>query len=144
MLTVVPLALALVAVIPFYRFEHSLLSREQGITARQKKQLMALRVFNHAAFSVIPALLEVLREENPLGPGFRQNIEPQPIVKGIQQRLIQLIHIATQLGVESICAAVQYIPLWAYEIAALPEPDEKAAGELPEKSKKQGENRTIL
>jgi hypothetical protein len=122
MLTVIPLALALVAVIPFNRFERNLLLREQGITPMQKKQLMALRVFNHTAFSVIPALLEVLREENPLDSGPSVPIKSQPLIKTFQQQLILLIHIATQVAVESICAAVQYIPLWAHEIAALPEP----------------------
>jgi hypothetical protein len=86
---------------------------------------MALRVFNHIAFGVLPGMLEVLREERffdvkaartgPLG-GRR-------FWTRVGGRLVHL-------GVGAICASLQYIPLWAYEIGQLPEkasrPKEKA------------------
>lgn len=111
MLTVVPLALAMVAMLPLERAERNLLSRAQGITTLQKKALMAIRVFSHIAFFVLPTLLEVLREERPL-PGrtlYRRRGRP-------------LLRLLIHLAVESICAAIQYIPIWAHEIERLPEP----------------------
>lgn len=111
MLTVVPLALALVAMLPLDRMERDLLLRAQGITALQKKALMAIRVFNHTAFFVLPTLLEMLREERPFSGQAARWWHGRAVLR-------LMIHLA----VESICASIQYIPIWAYEIDQLPEP----------------------
>ena len=124
MLTVVPLALALVAMIPFQRLEQRLLYRPEGVTLRQKKVLMVLRVFNHTAFFVIPSLLEVLREERAMTFQQINGNEPFSLGRRSLHRIRRLLQIITYLAVQSICAAIQFIPLWAYEIGSLPEPDE--------------------
>lgn len=125
MLTVVPLALALVAMIPFNNFERRLLLRPDGIYPFQKKLLMVLRVFNHTVFFVVPSVVEVLREE-------RSIVRMESIPAGNRKtggygwlRFRRLGEVVTYLAVESICAAVQFIPLWAYEIGQLPEPGER-------------------
>lgn len=108
MLTVVPLALALVVQVPFQRLEQRLLAGHRGAGRVEKSVLMALRVFNHIVYFVIPNILEVLREERN---------------QGGRPRWRRLLATMTQVGVEGICAAVRYIPLWAMEIAALPDPE---------------------
>lgn len=110
MLTVVPLALAMVVQVPFGRLEQGLLEGRRGVGRRAKASLMALRVFNHVVYFVIPNILEVLREED--GPGRRRHL------------LWTLIHV----GVEAICGAVRYVPLWALEIAALPDGEGEGRG----------------
>jgi hypothetical protein len=104
MLTVIPLGLALVASVPFQILEQQVLTGKNGISRAEKNRLMALRVFNHIVHDVIPATLEVVREEWPR--------RPAPA---------DLIRMMTWLGIAGICCAVQYIPLWAVEIARLPE-----------------------
>jgi hypothetical protein len=126
MLTVVPLALSMMALLPFHAFEHQLLKHQEGVTRTEKKLLMAIRVFNHIVHDVIPNVLEVTREENLLGSGSR----PQP-AQGLQSAAFRRFKIASwlsvwlghliQIGVEVICAAIQYIPLWAVELSRLPE-----------------------
>ena len=113
MLTVVPLALALVIQVPFQRIEHQLLEGRRGVSRREKALLMSLRVFNHIVYFVIPNILEVMREEHRGGGG--------PSVRAGRWR--HLMRDLVHLAVEAICAAVRYIPLWAVEIAALPEPE---------------------
>ena len=119
MLTVVPLALGLVATVPLQAFEQQLLQNRREVSMVQKRILMALRVFNHIVYYVIPNVLEVVGEERLLrvfdGPaGASQHRRG-----GLRQAALilrRMIHIAG----EGICAAVQYIPLWAAEIARLP------------------------
>jgi hypothetical protein len=109
MLTMIPLALALVALIPFGGLEQRLMFRPSGVGALQKKCLMALRVFQHIAFAVIPNTVEVLREE-------RGVFEPGSAAgrRAAWRRL-------EQVAVAVICASLQPIGLWACEIAGLPE-----------------------
>lgn len=125
MLTVVPLALGLVALIPFNRLENRLLHRAEGISMFQKKILMVLRVFNHTVFFVIPSLLEVLREERSMVQTKVSAADSLMRLGSRWARFRRLLEVATYLAVESICAAVQFIPLWAYEIGRLPEVREK-------------------
>jgi hypothetical protein len=108
MLTVVPLALVLVAVLPLADFEQRLLQSPRGVGRMGRRALMALRVFNHIVHFVIPTVLEVVREEGLLRP---QDRRPGGLVGGF-----------VQIAVAGICGALQYIPLWAREIARLPEP----------------------
>lgn len=114
LLTVVPMSLAMVAVIPFGRFERRLLSRAAGVSRREKALLIAIRAFNHVAFSVIPGVLEVIREERLLtADGSLRRAGG----RGPARRMIRsMIHV----GVDAICSSVQYLPLWAVEIAQLP------------------------
>ena len=127
MLTVIPLALSLVAVIPFHEVEQRLLSNRKGVSGFEKSQLMFLRVFNHIIYFVIPNILEVMREENRfrIGPDHADDRSRKTgIYKGPgprSSRMRALIRAMTRFGIEGICAAVQYIPLWAVEISRLPD-----------------------
>ncbi len=112
MLTVVPLALALVAQIPFQRIEQGLLEDGRGVGRRQKAELMILRVFTHIVYFVVPDILEVVREER-VGTA-----APAGRIGRLRRSLIDL-------AAAAICASIRHIPLWAVEIAALPEPAPK-------------------
>ena len=120
MLSVIPLALALVASIPFDRLEQRLLRRPGGIGRGEKYLLMFVRVFNHIVYFVIPNLLEVMREEALLrrlagnaSPGHRGDG-----ARGWARRLLAgMVHV----GVSGICASLRFIPLWAREIDDLPD-----------------------
>ena len=91
---------------------------------------MFLRVFNHIVYFVIPNILEALREEGR----FRQwaDYRSHSISAGGRTRfrsfrymLNRLLQDMIQLSVEGICAAIQYIPLWAVEISRLPDKRKK-------------------
>jgi hypothetical protein len=126
MLTVIPLALSLMAVVPFQRFEHKLLQNENGVSKPEKCILMFLRVFNHIVYFVIPNILETIREEGH----YKKYIKNEKLsaddpaggkkARIIKSRLLYLIQEMVQLAVESICASIQFIPLWALEISQLP------------------------
>ncbi|MFZ7125926.1 MAG: hypothetical protein ACOWWM_07200 [Desulfobacterales bacterium] len=125
-LCVIPLALSLVLNIPFSRIELGLLCRSNGVSRREKELLMVLRVFNHIAFSVIPAALEVVREERwGVRAGVEDRRRPPEVgdaghtgaVPGVRAVVSDLVHLASTC----ICSALRYIPLWAMEIARLPE-----------------------
>jgi len=120
MLTVVPLALAMVLVLPFGQFEQALLQRSLGGGSAGRSLLMGTRVFNHVAFSVIPGILEVIREEHLLArPGSRTSPSGQKRPSGPGRYVAALVRAMIHVGVDAICASVQYIPLWATEIAQL-------------------------
>jgi hypothetical protein len=127
MLSVVPLALAMMALLPFHSFERQLLKRTEGVTRTEKKLLMAIRVFNHIVYDVIPNILEVTREEHSHrqwsfpGPGEVSGYGAGRRIRLAGRRLAALLSDMIQIGVEGICAAVQYIPLWAVELSQLPE-----------------------
>lgn len=126
MLTVVPLALALVSVVPFGRIEQGLLLSGEGVTPLQKKILMAMRVFSHIAFFVLPGTLEVLREEQSMTHWRREWKSGKTTRVSLLGRLPgQLV----MLSVEITSAALQYVPLWAHEIARLP--DRRGGGSGP-------------
>ena len=126
MLTVIPLALSLIGVVPFQRFEHKLLQSPSGVTKLEKCTLMFLRVFNHIVYFVIPNILETMREEghyrqwlkNEKLPSGESESVKKP--RGIKYRILALIQEMVQLAVDSICASIQFIPLWAVEISQLP------------------------
>lgn len=123
MLTVIPLALSMVAVVPFHRIEHRLLRRSQGVSIIEKSVLMFLRVFTHIFYFVIPNILEVIREERVFstlaGRKKSTSVKSLPFFK----RLAIMVRVLIQIGVEGICAAIRYVPLWAEEISRLPGPD---------------------
>jgi hypothetical protein len=126
MLTVIPLALSIIGVVPFQRFEHKLLQSSAGVSKLEKCILMFLRVFNHIVYFVIPNILETIREEGHYRK--RMKIEKMPSFQPadakrtwiIKSRILALVQEMVQLAVESICASIQFIPLWAVEISQLP------------------------
>jgi hypothetical protein len=109
MLTVVPLGLGMVSVVPMGALEQQLLQDRRGVGRMEKCALMFFRVFNHIVFTVIPNIIEVIREERRYGRSAGSNPSFGKLVREL-----------VQIGVEGICAAVQFIPLWAVEIARLP------------------------
>lgn len=130
MLTVVPLALSLVSVIPFHDFEQNLLKNKSGVAKIEKVALMFLRVFNHIVYFVIPNILEALREEGR----FRQWADyrsrssttgGRKRIRSFGRTLNRLLKDMIQLSVEGICASIQYVPLWAVEISRLPDKRKK-------------------
>ena len=120
MLTVIPLALGLVATIPLQAFEQHLLQDRRGVSMFQKRVLMALRVFNHVVYYVIPNVLEVVREERPLA-AFDISAARAGGYGGGYRQAVLILRRMTHVAGEGICAAIQYIPLWAVEIARLPD-----------------------
>ena len=134
MLTVIPLALSMMAVVPFQRFEQKLLQNRNGVSKPEKCILMFLRVFNHIVYFVIPNILETIREEGH----YRKYLKNEKLSaaypaggkkgRAIKFRLLYLIQEMVQLAVESICASIQFIPLWALEISQLPSKN-RAKGE---------------
>jgi hypothetical protein len=119
MLTVVPLALGLVATIPLQAFEQQLLQDRRGVSMHQKRLLMALRVFNHIVYYVIPGVLEVVREERQFA-ALQAGSARAGGGGGRFRQAVLLMRRLTHVAGEGICAAVQNIPLWAVEIARLP------------------------
>lgn len=117
-LTVVPLALGLVTVIPFAAFEQRLLARRDGVSRLEKCLLMFVRVFNHIVFVVIPDIVEVVREERNGG--------------GRRPSLGVLVQEMTHVATAGICAAVRFIPLWALEISQLPDPSATGSTDSPD------------
>ena len=126
MLTVIPLALSLVAIIPFQDFEQGMLNTTTGVSKIEKWVLMFLRVFNHIVFFVIPTILETMREEAQYKKWVDSSLRASSTVsipgqlQLLGRRLTGLIKKMIQVGVEGICASIQYIPLWAVEISQLP------------------------
>ncbi len=129
MLTVIPLANGLISVVPVYRIENKLLTRGDGVSLGEKAALMFIRVFTHIVFFVIPNVLEIVREERQkpvprdIGEDAASDREREGVAIesiSIRRKMVRAVHMLIYLGVEGICASVQYIPLWAEEIAALP------------------------
>ena len=126
MLTVIPLALSLVAIIPFQDFEEGMLNTTTGVSKIEKWALMFLRVFNHIVFFVIPTILETMREEAQYKKWVDSSLRASSTVsiqgklQFLGRRVSGLIKKMIQVGVEGICASIQYIPLWAVEISQLP------------------------
>lgn len=123
MLSVIPLALGLVSQVPLLELETRLLRHPQGVSALERRLLIALRVFSHVVFNVLPTILEVLREEGRLlAPSLADASAPHAAQRhGLRQRWRQMATEATHVALEAICAAVRYLPLWAVEIAQLPQ-----------------------
>jgi hypothetical protein len=119
MLSVIPLALAIVASIPFDRLEQRLLGKVRGISAGEKYLLMFIRVFHHIVYFVIPNLLEVMREEALLRR-VSESVSGRPKPCSILAWGRRLTAGLVQIGVSGICASLRFIPLWAREIDDLP------------------------
>ncbi|MGD9331761.1 MAG: hypothetical protein PVJ53_10640 [Desulfobacterales bacterium] len=119
MLNVIPLALAIVASIPFEGLAQKLLRRTAGISTAEKYLLMFVRVFSHIVYTVIPNILEIVREEALL-----QSISGQGAPGTGRRRIASWVRRLTagmvQVAVSGICASLRFIPLWAREIDDLP------------------------
>ncbi len=126
MLTVIPLALSMVAIVPFHDFEQNLLQKATGVCRTEKFSLMFLRVFNHIVFFVIPNIVETMREEGRYKKWAESSLRSASAVsvrdrfKLSAARLTGLIRSMIQVGVEGICSSIQFVPLWAVEISQLP------------------------
>jgi len=120
MITVIPLALSIVAMVPFHRIESRLLNKAGGVTLMEKSVLMFARVCIHVIYFVIPDILEVLREERIFAQIAGRQTSPEMAGMPLRFRTGILVRTMIQVGVEGICSAVRYIPLWAEEIARLP------------------------
>lgn len=112
-LAVIPLALGAVALIPFRQIEARLLTQVHGLSLPQKALVMLLRVFNHLLFFIMPQVLEAIREE-------QQTLKKEPPI-GFKQRTRQIVMQMIFLSVYAISSALHQIPMWAVEIARLPE-----------------------
>ena len=139
MLTVIPLALSLMGVVPFQRFEHKLLQHRAGVTKLEKGILMFLRVFNHIVYFVIPNILETIREERHYRKWMATKVKTPSQFSGrvemleIKKKILSLKTGMIQLAVEGICASIQYIPLWAVEISRLADKKVRHHPAKPEK-----------
>jgi hypothetical protein len=89
MLTVIPLAVAMVMTLPLERAETALLRSGRPVSPVRKGALMALRVFNHVTFFVIPEILEIVREERMLAPqglgAWRRDLRVPPVSAHVGQ-----------------------------------------------------------
>lgn len=114
--TVVPLALALVSLVPFAALETRLLRDPRGVTRCEKFLLMALRVFNHVLFDVMPDIVQAVGEEMrfALHDRRRRRVRRRPFWSG----MVRLISFA---ALTAVAKALEYIHLWTVEISALPE-----------------------
>jgi len=120
MIVVIPLALSMVAVLPFHRLERHILQSKRGVRTSEKIILMFLRVFSHIFYFVLPNILEVIREEGMLTGKRLLSGGGQNIRLPLSRRIGEMVQMLVNIGVESICSAIRYIPLWAEEIAKLP------------------------
>ncbi len=120
MITVIPLGLSIVAVIPFHRIETRLLNQARGVSLLEKSALMFTRVCIHVIYFVIPDILEVLREERILNQIMGRQSFPGNVKLSLRLRANLLVGNMIQVGVEGICSSVRHIPMWAEEIARLP------------------------
>jgi len=86
----------------------------------EKSALMFVRVFIHIIYFVIPDILEVLREERIFAEITGWNKSGSTKKPPLRIRFHALIRVLIQIGVEGICSAIRYVPLWAEEISRLP------------------------
>ncbi len=120
MVVVIPLVLSMVAVLPFHRLEHHILQSKQGVRTSEKIILMFLRVFSHIFYFVLPNILEVVREEGVLTRKRVLAGGQQSDRLPLSRRIVVMLRMMIIIGVEAICSAIRYIPLWAEEISELP------------------------
>jgi hypothetical protein len=120
MVVVIPLALSMVAVLPFHRLERHILQSKNGVRTSEKIILMFLRVFSHIFYFVLPNILEVIREEGILKRKTVLTGGDQSTRLPLSFRIKEVVQMLVNIGVEAICSAIRYLPLWAEEISRLP------------------------
>lgn len=118
MATVIPLGLALVSLVPFAGIETSLLQNPRGVSRLEKVLLMALRVFNHVLFAVMPEIVQVVFEE------LRFNSHVYKSRRGGRRRRVflrSIIRLVTFVSFTALCNSLEYIHFWTAEISNLPD-----------------------
>lgn len=118
MLSMIPLAIALVSLIPTAALEARLLRGVTGVSLPQKSMLMALRVFNHVVFTVMPEIMQTVTEELRFnGYVYKTDLK----VKHRRRLFLQsILRKFMFVAVAALCLSVKYIHFWAAEISALP------------------------
>lgn len=118
MLSMIPLGIALVSLIPTTTLETRLLRSTVGVNTLQKIMLMALRVFNHVVFTVMPEIMQAVTEELRFNgylykSGAKIRHRRRLFIKSI---LYKFMFVA----IAAICSSLKYIHFWTAEISALP------------------------
>lgn len=118
MLSMIPLGIALVTLIPTAALEARLLRGVTGVSLPQKSMLMALRVFNHVVFTVMPEIMQTVTEELRFNgyvykTGLRAKHRRRLFLHSILKKFMFV-------AVAALCLSVKYIHFWAAEISALP------------------------
>ena len=126
MLSMIPLGIALVSLIPTAALEARLLRNVTGVGTLQKIMLMALRVFNHVVFAVMPEILQTVTEELRFNgyiykTGAKNERRRRLFLKSILQKFMFV-------AVAALCLSVKYIHFWTAEISALPGKGAKPPG----------------
>lgn len=122
MLSMIPLGISLVSLIPTAAIETRLLNNVQGITPGRKILLMAVRVFNHVVFTVMPEILQTVREELRFnGYLYRTRTRRGKRRLFVKSALQKLMFVA----ITALCVSLKYIYFWAGEISALPDKKRK-------------------
>ena len=124
LLTVVPMAIAVISALPFKKYELLLLNQMRGVSMCERILLMGVRVFNHVCLTIIPNIILVRREEKLRGIqlSIDEVLDDAFLEKGkkFKQKLIKFSLEMINIGLASICLSLEYIPLWALEISNLP------------------------
>lgn len=118
MLSMIPLGIALVSLIPTAAMETYLLRSVIGVGTVRKILLMGLRVFNHVVFTVMPEILQTVTEELRFnGYVYKSGVQIKRrrrlFLRGLLQKFMFV-------AVAALCLSVKYIHFWAAEISALP------------------------
>lgn len=117
MLSMIPLAIALVSLIPTAALETRLLRDTAGVTSLQKKLLMAMRVFNHAVFAVMPEIIQAATEELRFN-GYLYKAQNK--IKHKRRLFLKsVLQIFMFMAITAICSVLKYIHFWTAEISAL-------------------------
>lgn len=111
----IPLSIGLIALLrgPAKEYERHMILQYQGISLGRKRLLIGCRILVHLLFSVVPALVEVIREEKVLGRIRRSSKIRIDELRASAWLLLRIV-------CHAVCETLQYIPLWVSEIAALP------------------------
>lgn len=123
MLSMIPLGIALVTMIPTAALESRLLRSVTGVSIPQKIMLMALRVFNHVVFTVMPEIMQTVTEELRFNSyvyktGLKVKCRRWLFLQSLLQKFMFV-------AVAALCLSVKYIHFWAAEISALPSKKQK-------------------
>lgn len=123
MLSMIPLGIALVSLIPTTALETRLLCSPAGVSTLQKIMLMALRVFNHVVFTVMPEIMQAVTEELRFNgylykSGTKIKHRRRLFIKSILQKFMFV-------AITAICSSLKYIHFWTAEISALPNKSKK-------------------
>jgi len=119
-ITVVPLSLVLFITFPFLQFERSIITSSEGVTLKQKIFLMVVRVINNVRYDVLPEIWYVIIEEKE--DNFSSYLDDATLGKfaKLKKRMKKLFLKNMYIAAIGIAVSLEYVPLWAVEIAQLP------------------------